>query len=291
MMNLRLLNAFVMLAEKGNYAEAARALFISQPALTKQINLLESQLNVALFSRGRHGTALTSGGRRLLPEAQKVLGQARSFLHHAGQVAKGHEGTLAVGFGLSSFYLAPQCLAEFRQRFPGVEVSLTDLPSAQQYAQLQNNELQVGFVRVPPPVPLDYLPLFTDRLVLVAADASSVSVAGCLKKWPLLRLRTERGRGLNTQIDRYMQDNGLMASATQLAEDIHTIVALVMAGTGAALLPESVMHIAPPALAMMPLTGASVSWQVGIAWDGRTEDRLRDHFISGVKTRQRVSAR
>ncbi|MBC3947056.1 hypothetical protein H8S21_17185 [Erwinia persicina] len=51
------------------------------------------------------------------------------------------------------------------------------------------------------------------------------------------------------------------------------------------------MHIAPPALAMMPLTGASVSWQVGIAWDGRTEDRLRDHFIAGVKTRQRVSAR
>ncbi|MBD8163350.1 LysR family transcriptional regulator [Erwinia persicina] len=282
-MNLRLLNAFVMLAEKGNYAEAARALFISQPALTKQINLLESQLNVALFSRGRHGTALTSGGRRLLPEAQKVLGQTRSFLHHAGQVAKGHEGTLAVGFGLSSFYLAPQYLAEFRRHFPGVEVTLTDLPSAQQYAQLQNNELQVGFVRVPPAAPLDYLPLFTDRLVLVAADTSSVSVADCLKKWPLLRLRTERGRGLNTQIDRYMQDNGLLASATQLAEDIHTIVALVIAGIGVALLPQSVIHIAPPGLNIIPLTGKSISWQIGVAWNACGEDVITDNFIARIR--------
>lgn len=48
-LNIRLLKAFLILAEKGNYADAARALFISQPALTKQINLLESQVNMSLF--------------------------------------------------------------------------------------------------------------------------------------------------------------------------------------------------------------------------------------------------
>ncbi|MGK4623676.1 LysR family transcriptional regulator, partial [Raoultella ornithinolytica] len=53
-MNIRLLKAFLILAEKGNYADAARALLISQPALTKQINLLESLVNMSLFSRGRH---------------------------------------------------------------------------------------------------------------------------------------------------------------------------------------------------------------------------------------------
>jgi DNA-binding transcriptional LysR family regulator len=59
-LNIRLLKAFLILAEKGNYADAARALFISQPALTKQINLLESQVNMSLFSRGRHGAILTA---------------------------------------------------------------------------------------------------------------------------------------------------------------------------------------------------------------------------------------
>lgn len=82
-MNIRLLKAFLMLAEKRNYADAARALFISQPALTKQINLLESLVETSLFTRGRHGATLTGGGRRLLPEAEKVVRQSRLFMHHA----------------------------------------------------------------------------------------------------------------------------------------------------------------------------------------------------------------
>lgn len=283
-MNLRLLKAFMVLAEKGNYADAARALFISQPALTKQINLLESQLNMSLFSRGRHGAILTASGRRLLPEAEKVVRQTQSFMQHAEWVSKGMEGHIAVGFGLSSFYLAPRCIADFRRDYPGVEMSLTDLPSFQQYELLQNDELQVGFVRVPPPAALEYLPLFTDRLVLVApATSAKMSATEWLSKRPLLRLYDERGRGLNTQIDRYLHDNDLFISSTQLTDDIQTIVAMVIAGIGVAILPTSVTHIAPPELVIMPLTGESISWQVGIAWDASKEDVIRDNFIASIR--------
>lgn len=282
-LNIRLLKAFVVLAEKGNYADAARALFISQPALTKQIHLLESQVNMSLFSRGRHGAVLTANGKRLLPEAEKVVRQTQLFMQHAERVSKGVEGHIAVGFGLSSFYLAPRCIADFRRDFPGVEMSLTDLPSFQQYEQLQNDELQVGFVRVPPPVALEYLPLFTDRLVLVAPAASpTMSVAEWLAKRPLLRLYDERGRGLNAQIDRFLHDNGLFISSTQLTDDIQTIVAMVVAGIGVAILPTSVTHIAPPELVIIPLTGESISWEVGIAWDASREDVIRDNFIASV---------
>ncbi|WP_218064859.1 LysR family transcriptional regulator [Enterobacter cloacae] len=282
-MNIRLLKAFVVLAEKGNYADAARALFISQPALTKQIHLLESQVNMSLFSRGRHGAVLTANGRRLLPEAEKVVRQTQLFMQHAERVSKGVEGHITVGFGLSSFYLAPRCIADFRRDYPGVEMSLTDLPSFQQYEQLQNDELQVGFVRVPPHVALEYLPLFTDRLVLVAPAASpTMSVAEWLTKRPLLRLYDERGRGLNAQIDRFLHDNGLFISSTQLTDDIQTIVAMVVAGIGVAILPTSVTHIAPPELMIIPLTGESISWEVGIAWDASREDVIRDNFIASV---------
>ncbi|QGU87179.1 LysR family transcriptional regulator [Erwinia sorbitola] len=282
-MNLRLLKAFVILAEKGNYADAAQALFVSQPALTKQINLLESIVNVSLFSRGRQGTTLTAGGRRLLPEAEKVVRQAQVFMHHAAQVAAGVEGNMAVGFGLSSFYLAPRCIAGFRQGNPGIDVSLADLPSAQQYQLLQNNELQVGFVRVPPSLPLDYLPLFNDQLVLIAPQNTPLSIDQWLKKLPLLRLHTERGQGLNAQIDRFLQASELFSSSTQLVDDIQTIVAMVIAGIGVALLPQSVIHIAPAELNIIPLTGESISWQVGIAWNGNIEDAVRDNFIAGIK--------
>lgn len=283
-MNIRLLKAFVILAEKGNYADAARALFISQPALTKQINLLESLVNISLFSRGRHGAVLTAGGRRLLPEAEKVVRQTQLLMQHAERVSKGVEGHISVGFGLSSFYLAPRCIADFRRDYPGVEMSLTDLPSFQQYELLQNDELQVGFVRVPPPVALEYLPLFTERLVLVApATSPTMSAAEWLTKRPLLRLHDERGQGLNTQIDRFLHDNGLFNSSTQLTDDIQTIVAMVIAGIGVAILPTSVTHIAPPELVMIPLTGESVSWKVGIAWDASKEDVIRDNFIASIR--------
>lgn len=283
-MNTRLLKAFLMLAEKGNYADASRALFISQPALTKQINVLESQVNMSLFSRGRHGAILTAGGRRLLPEAEKVVRQTQVFMQHAERVVKGVEGHIVVGFGLSSFHLAPRCIADFRRDYPGVEMSLTDLPSFQQYELLQNDELQVGFVRVPPPVALEYLPLFTDRLVLVAPAASpTMPAAEWLTKRPLLRLHAERGRGLNAQIDRFLHDNGLFISSTQLTDDIQTIVAMVVAGIGVAILPTSVTHIAPPELVMIPLTGESISWKVGIAWDPGKEDVIRDNFIASIR--------
>ncbi len=291
-MNIRLLKAFLILAEKGNYADAARALCISQPALTKQINLLESTVMVSLFSRGRHGATLTAGGRRLLPEAEKVVRQAQLFMHHAERVSVGIEGHIAVGFGLSSFYLAPRCIADFRRDCPGIEMSLTDLPSFLQYELLQNDELQVGFVRVPPPVALDYLPLFTDRLVLIApaTPALSLSAAEWLKKCPLLRLHTERGQGLNAQIDRFLQDNGLFISSTQLADDIHTIVALVIAGTGVAILPYSVLHIAPPERVIIPLAGKSISWKVGIAWNAGSENVIRDNFIASIRKRIAVDS-
>lgn len=106
-MNIKLLKAFVMLAKTGNYRESAQALYMTQPALTKQINLLESRLNIRLFSRGRHGAILTPSGQQLLAQAEKMVNQSELFLQHAARVAKGIEGFLAIGFGLSTFYLAP----------------------------------------------------------------------------------------------------------------------------------------------------------------------------------------
>lgn len=281
-MNLRLLNAFVVLAEKQNYASAADALSISQPALTKQINLLESMLSVTLFARGRHGTCLTAGGKLLLPQAQKALRQTAVFLHHADQVARGREGVIAAGFGLSSFLFAPQCIAKFRSEYPGVAFTLEDLPSAKQYDMLQTGELQAGFVRTPAPAQLSYHTLFEDRLVLITPNKNDLSAAEWLKKLPLLRLYNERGRGLNAQTDRFLEENRLEVCATQQAEDIQTLVALVIAGIGVALLPQSVTHIAPPGLNILPLTGSATCWEVGIAWDPQTTDVIRDNFVKMV---------
>ncbi|KAA8729764.1 LysR family transcriptional regulator [Ewingella americana] len=282
-MNLKLLKAFVTLAEKGNYAEAASALSMTQPALTKQINLLESAINLRLFNRGRQGTLLTPGGAQLLPEARKVLKQSALFMQHAGLVAQGLEGKIAIGFGLSSFVYAPQSVARFGKRFPAINITLQDLPSSQQMQMLQQGELQMGFVRVPPPSPLEYLPLFEDRLVLITPESRSLTVDQWLAKHPLLRLQSGRGQGLNGQIDLFMHEQHYQASSEQYAADIHTLLAMVLAGLGVALLPQSIVHIAPSDLNIVQLKGRALRWQTGIAWDPRIEDGVRDKFIEMVR--------
>jgi len=282
-MNIKLLKAFVTLAEKGNYAEAASALSMTQPALTKQINLLESEINLRLFSRGRQGTQLTPGGTQLLPEARKVLKQSALFMQHAGLVAQGLEGKIAIGFGLSSFVYAPQSVARFGKRFPAINITLQDLPSSQQMQMLQQGELQIGFVRVPPPSPLAHLPLFEDRLVLITPESHSLTVEQWLAKHPLLRLQSGRGQGLNGQIDLFMHEQHYQASSEQYAADIHTLLAMVLAGLGVALLPQSIVHIAPSDLNIVQLKGRALRWQTGIAWNPRIEDGVRDKFIEMVR--------
>ncbi|WP_145508062.1 LysR family transcriptional regulator [Yersinia alsatica] len=281
-MNLKLLKAFVMLAEKGNYSEAAQALCVTQPALSKQINLLESMLNLQLFSRGRHGAELTRCGQQLLSEAEKVVNQSDFFVQHAARVAQGMEGFIAVGFGLSTFYTAPNCIAKFRQQYPAITMTLEDIPSAQQYALLTGGELQVGFVRMLPTASLHFHPLFDDQLVLVTPQNKTLTLDAWLKQLPLLRLYSARGRGLNAQIDLFLQSNQLYAPQMQEVEDIQTILALVVAGIGVALLPHSVVHIAPATLNIMPLSGNNLSWPVGIAWNDAITDVVRDNFIKMI---------
>ena len=171
-MDLRLLRAFVTVARLRNFGAAAEELSTSQPALTKQIQVLERRVGSVLFSRGRHGARLTPAGELLLPDALELLDRSEAFDRRAAQVASGAEGSLAIGFGLSGIELAPRAVALFRSRWPGVTISLEDMSSVVQCERLLAGSLQIGFVRLPVPAGLEHLRLRRDRLTLaVPAEA------------------------------------------------------------------------------------------------------------------------
>ncbi len=286
-MDTKQLRAFVVLAELGRYHLAAERLCITQPALSKQIQVLETQLGTRLFERGRQGAQLTASARALLPRARELLTQHEQFHQYELQVVKGEAGRLALGFGLSSFHLAPQLVAAFRQRFPEVVIGLEDLPSERQCQLLLAGELQAGFVRLPVAAPLQVQPLLNDRLVLAAPRAMALRAEDVLAEFhrlPLLQLEPSRGRGLSEQALRFIAAQGLRAEAVQQAEDIQTLLALVAAGIGVALLPQSIAYIAPDGIDILPLNGEQTQWQVGLAWDPQRHDALRDNFIQVALT-------
>lgn len=285
--DLRQLQAFVTLADTANYREAASRLFITQPALTKQIQGLEQTLGCTLFKRGRHGAELTALGAQLLTQASALVKHGREFERHALAVASGVAGRLKIGFGLSSFALAPALVARFKQQVTDVMVHLQDMPSAIQQEQLLSGQLQLGFMRRPQVPQLQEHRLLIDRLVLAVPtrmtepDPAAFDVQQALASQPLLQMVGHRCPGLSQQIAGFLGANRL-TGMVQEAEDIQTLVALVAAGIGNAILPRSVSFIAGPDVTLYPLSGPSSEWEVSMVWNPDFADPIRDHFVRQV---------
>lgn len=281
-MDLRLLRAFATVARLRNFGAAAAELSTSQPALTKQIQVLERRIGAVLFSRGRHGARLTPAGELLLPDALELLDRSEAFDRRAAQVAAGGEGALAIGFGLSGIELAPRTVALFRGRWPGVSVSLDDMSSAVQYERLLAGSLQVGFVRLPVPTGLEHLRLRRDRLAV--AVPSGLEVPRDVGRWldgrPLVRLAPARGPGLTAQVDGLYAELGCRPTVLQEAADLQTVLALVAAGVGPAVVPRSAERIAPPEVRLVPLPGTAASWWIGAAW--ATPTPLTARFVEAA---------
>ncbi|MFB0769971.1 LysR family transcriptional regulator [Aeromonas salmonicida] len=285
--DLRQLQAFVMLAETANYREAASRLFITQPALTKQIQGLELALGSTLFNRGRHGAQLTAIGTQLLTQASALVEHGRGFERHALALASGIAGRLKIGFGLSSFALAPSLVARFKQQVPDVMVHMQDMTSATQHERLLSGQLQLGFMRRPQAPQLQEYRLLTDRLVLAVPsqmtgpDPATFDVEWALANQPLLQMVGHRCPGLSQQIASFLGANRLTA-IVQEAEDIQTLVALVAAGIGNAILPRSVSFIAGQGVTLYPLSGPKSEWEISLVWNSEFADPIRDRFLQLV---------
>ncbi len=289
--DLRQLQAFVTLADTANYREAATRLFITQPALTKQIQGLEQALGSTLFNRGRHGAELTAIGAQLLTQASALVEHGKGFERHALALASGVAGRLKIGFGLSSFALAPSLVARFKQQVANVMVHLQDMPSAIQQEQLLSGQLQLGFMRRPDTPQLQEHRLLTDRLVLAVPartttpDPAAFDLQQALASQPLLQMVGHRCPGLSQQIAGFLGANRL-TGMIQEAEDIQTLVALVAAGIGNAILPRSVSFIAGPDVTLYPLSGPCSEWEISMVWNPGFADPIRDHFIQLAITSQ-----
>lgn len=284
-MDIKLLRAFVTLAQQGRYHAAAQILCLTQPALTKQIQTLEHLTGLRLFLRGRQGAALTSEGQQLYPRACALLKHHDEFSEYVRDIQKGSTGRLALGFGISTFDLAPAKVRAFHQRFPDVDISLNDIPSYEQCQMLLDGRLHAGFVRLPIQEPLVSVALLEERLMLAApcdAVTDNADLSLLLSRYPLLQISPKRGRGLSEQVAGFLRANRLRPATIADADDIHTLLALVAAGNGIALLPSGASHIVPAGVTLVAVEGHSAQWQVGIAWNPLVQDVVRERFIDAV---------
>lgn len=285
-MELKLLRTFLSVVELRHFGRAADALHMSQPALSKQIGALEAELGAELFERGRHGAQLTRFGEIFLPDAQALVNDADEILARAREASSGRRGHLRIGICLSVLTIAPQIIADFRQQYPGIAVSLSDLSSAEQTRRLSAGKLDVGFMRVPSVAGLSSLRVIDETLALalppplervrVPADFDKLNELG------FLALRRARGPGLAAQVDGWCREQGFIPNVTQQTDDVQSVLASVAAGVGVAFVPSRAQHLLRDAT-VMPLRGRYAKWRIGLVWADVQQNPVTSRFVSFVR--------
>jgi LysR family nitrogen assimilation transcriptional regulator len=167
--DIRQIRAFLAIADAGSVTRAAELLHIVQPAVSRQLKLLEEDVGAPLFDRGRHGMALTEAGQLLLERARRALRE----LDAARLEIRPTPGTVSgvVNLGLlpsSCELLAGRLIGVLQRRYPQIRVSLSVGYTDPMRRWLESGELDVALLYAPPPSPaLELQPLVEEPLSLV----------------------------------------------------------------------------------------------------------------------------
>jgi len=171
--DVRLLRYFVTLADELHFGRAAARLYVSQPALSKQIRVLEDGLRVNLFTRTRRQVTLTPAGASLLPRAQAVLAAYAAFRSEVDLLRSGQGARLTVGFiAQAANELTPLALRLFRERHSHVQVDMRQASLDDSSGGLRSETVEIAIVRLPiEDDGLSIAPLLTEpRVVVLPAD-------------------------------------------------------------------------------------------------------------------------
>src|SRR5690349_3236209 len=145
---VHLLRSFVTLAGTLHFTRAAADLGIAQPALSKHIHQLETELGLRLFHRDRRAVRLTREGELLVEPARHVLDAERTFRLTARQIVDGAVGRLLVGVTPGApHHVLPAVMTAFRRRHPGVAAIVTEASSEELLAALRAGDLDIAVVR------------------------------------------------------------------------------------------------------------------------------------------------
>ncbi|MVZ84154.1 LysR family transcriptional regulator [Burkholderia pseudomallei] len=276
MIDLRRLRYFIVVAEELHFGKAAQRLHLAQPPLTRHISALEGELGLRLFDRSTRSVKLTAEGELFLPHARDVLDAVHRAEIASQRAALGKEGKVALGYTSS----VPLCdafgtlIRNFARSFPDIELSLVEASSAQQGRSIKEGLLDIG---------IGWKNSFEDyegcRVKTIAAEPLVVAVSQERALASEASLAVEQladetfvlfPPGYGSTLDRKAFDLCATAGFTPRrgpsASQMTTMIALVAAGRGVAIVPEAVSTLRKPGVAYVPLTDESALIELVLMW-------------------------
>ena len=260
MPELRRLRYFLAVAGERNFTRAAEFLHVAQPALSRQVRLLEQELGVELLHRTTHTFELTAAGRCLLERGPALLDAADELWRTTAAFGSGERGTVAFGYTVSAGYeTVPLLIQNLTDRLPGVHVTTQVMSAAQTVAGVVDGSIDVGAVRCPPET--DGLHSRLLRLepqgVLVRrddtrADGDGIALAE-IADTPFLMHPREANPGHYDAVIEMCQARGVEPTVVHRSVTLDLAQTPVVAGEAIAIVGESSRIGLPAELAWLPL--------------------------------------
>jgi len=299
MFDLKQLQCFVAVAEELHFGRAAKRMHMTQPPLSRQIQLLEFELQVQLFLRTSRSVRLTPAGKVFLYEAMRILGLAHSSTISAQRIARGEAGLIRLGFTAGSSYsFLPKLLARTSSSLKDINFVLAEMVTKQQVEALEFNALDIGLQRRPSAQDgWETICVAREKMMLAIPRSHRLAkgrlpVLADLRGQPFITFSPRDGYYFFQLIDGLFAQASISPTYVQQISQIHSILALVSAGLGVALVPESASMLHFGGIVLRPLKMHAVFADLHLVWktDNKNPalpvfiDLVRNHFAISDKT-------
>ncbi|MFJ2336899.1 LysR substrate-binding domain-containing protein [Pseudomonas protegens] len=293
MLELRRLRYFVTVADELHFGRAALRLRIAQPPLTRHIAALEARLGIRLFERSTRTVCLTPEGELFLQQARGVISAVGEAEATARKIAHGAIGRIVIGYA-SSIPLSnafSEMIRNTSRSLPEVELAFREVSTASQRQQLIDGSLDIGFGWGAPNLPAHGLQsLVSSRDSLVVAVPSRSAFAGrsslgfCeLAGESFVTFPSAYGSALNTALEDLCAHSGIIPRLGPTASQMTTLMSLVAAERGVAVVPDYTATLQRPGVVYVPLAEPYVLEQT-VSWRTPLGSRCLERFVELART-------
>src|SRR5262245_14889623 len=286
---LRHLDAFLAVCETLHFGQAAKRLHMSQPALSRAIQHLETALGVGLFERHSRNVTLTDAGAVLREHANGLVGHVADAQQRVQLAAQGRAGHLSVAYiDFALVGVFPEALQRFRQANPLVDIQLLRMATDIQREVIQSGGVDVGFLlgKLSAPGVRSVMVEQQDFVALVPsrhrfANSKAIAIEALLRE-PLVLGPLPQYSAFRRKISAEATGFGIKPRIIQEASTSDGIFALVAAGVGASIYAKGRSPLVRSGVAVKAVTGGSSDVDLYMAWNASRLSSVAARFIEGL---------
>ena len=287
---LRHLRYFLAVAEELHFRKASEKLFITQPALSRQIQQLESYVGTQLFERSKRNVRLTAAGAYWYDEVRFLLNHLDASIKSMQSLARGDEGEIRIGFvGSAMQNVIPQTFIKMNARYPKLHTTLEEMPNMDQVNALKHDRLDVGFVRLNRVEPdLDKRMIFEDTFSLVLPTDHWMDEAGFLDVGQLsdekfILFSSDYSSGYYDTIMSICEDQGFSPEVSHRSVHANTIFRLVENHMGVSIIPTSLSQGFDLKVKFIELKKIPQRTHLSVIWKKGNRNPALQKFLDLVK--------